>query len=133
MANPTEASQPYASFQTELYTAGIIGGIKPAVTTDPNLLEEQAKAALPPRAFNYVGGGAGERATMDANRQAFRSWKLVPRMLRDTRNKKLGVELFGVKYGERGPYVLEGEGSGANVMGRFPSADGAGGRAVYFS
>ena len=53
----------------------------PLVTTDPNKLEAQAKGILKPTAFNYVAGGAGERATMDANRLAFRQWKMVPRML----------------------------------------------------
>lgn len=53
----------------------------PLVTTDPNKLEAQAKSILKPTAFNYVAGGAGERATMDANRLAFRQWKMVPRML----------------------------------------------------
>lgn len=49
----------------------------PAVTTDPNRLEEQAKSTLASTAYNYVAGGAGERATMDANRLAFRQWKMV--------------------------------------------------------
>ena len=53
----------------------------PLVTTDPNKLEAQARSILKPTAFNYVAGGAGERATMDANRLAFRQWKMVPRML----------------------------------------------------
>jgi lactate 2-monooxygenase len=53
----------------------------PLVTTDSNKLEHQAKKALKPEAFNYVAGGAGEQSTMDANRLAFRQWKLVPRML----------------------------------------------------
>lgn len=53
----------------------------PLVTTDPNALESQAKSVLKPTAFKYVSGGAGERATMDANRLAFRQWKLIPRML----------------------------------------------------
>lgn len=47
----------------------------PIVTTDPNRLEEQAKKYLGARSFNYVAGGAGEKATMDANRLAFRQWK----------------------------------------------------------
>ncbi|KAJ5670627.1 uncharacterized protein N7477_005990 [Penicillium maclennaniae] len=51
-------------------------GIMPSVTTDPRLLEEQASKALGARAFNYVAGGAGEKATMDANRLAFRQWKM---------------------------------------------------------
>lgn len=49
---------------------------KPIVTTDPNKLEEQAKEHLGVRDFNYVAGGAGEKATMDANRLAFRQWKV---------------------------------------------------------
>ena len=48
----------------------------PNVTTDPNKLEEQAKHHLGVRSYNYVAGGAGERATMDANRLAFRQWKV---------------------------------------------------------
>jgi hypothetical protein len=71
----------------------------PLVTTDPNKLEEQAKSKLPPKAYNYVAGGAGERATMDANRLAFRQWKMVPRMLRPTTHRDLTIELFGEKYG----------------------------------
>ena len=47
----------------------------PTVTTDPSKLEEQAKKFIGIKAFNYVAGGAGESATMDANRLAFRQWK----------------------------------------------------------
>lgn len=71
----------------------------PIVTTDPNKLEAHAKSILKPTAFNYVAGGAGERATMDANRLAFRQWKLVPRMLRPTTHRDLKVTLFGETYG----------------------------------
>lgn len=69
------------------------------VTTDPRKLEEQAKSVMVPTAYNYVAGGAGERATMDANRLAFRQWKLVPRMLRPTTTRDLTIELFGEAYG----------------------------------
>lgn len=93
----------YGAFQIELYTAGLLHQRLPIVTTDPNKLEEQARSKLPLAAYNYVAGGAGERATMDANRLAFRQWKIIPRMLRDTKDKNLGVELFGVKYGEYSP------------------------------
>ncbi|TKA82988.1 hypothetical protein B0A55_04667 [Friedmanniomyces simplex] len=69
----------------------------PTVTTDPNKLEEQAREVMSVRSFNYVGGGAGERATMAANRLAFRQWKIVPRMLRPTTHRDMSVELFGTK------------------------------------
>ena len=54
----------------------MVHGIKPSVTKDPNKLEEQAKAVMSAASYAYVGGGAGERATMDANRLAFRQWKV---------------------------------------------------------
>ena len=88
----------YGAFQNEIYYAGMMHGILPSVSTDPNKLEEQARSKLTPPAFNYVAGGAGERATMDANRLAFRQWKVVPRMLRPTTHRDLSVELFGEKY-----------------------------------
>jgi isopentenyl diphosphate isomerase/L-lactate dehydrogenase-like FMN-dependent dehydrogenase len=72
----------------------------PIVTTNPNNLEDHAKSILKPTAFNYVAGGAGERATMDANRLAFRQWKMVPRMLRPTTRRDLTITLFGEKYGK---------------------------------
>jgi isopentenyl diphosphate isomerase/L-lactate dehydrogenase-like FMN-dependent dehydrogenase len=91
----------------------------PLVTTDPNKLEEQAKSKLPPTSYNYVAGGAGEKATMDANRLAFRQWKMVPRMLSGfrciwwyfsegafadinqgpTTQRDLRIKLFGETYG----------------------------------
>lgn len=69
-------SDNYGSYQTEIYGKGGLMGIRPNVTTDPRLLEEQARKSLGVRSFNYVSGGAGEKATMDSNRLAFRQWKL---------------------------------------------------------
>lgn len=72
--------------------------VVPTVTTNPNKLEEQAKEAMNRRSYNYVGGGAGEGATMDANRLAFRTWKMVPRMLRDTTHRSLKTTILGKEY-----------------------------------
>lgn len=69
-------AETYGSFQTEIYGRGAMSGILPNVTTDPRLLEEQARKALGARSFNYIAGGAGEKATMDSNRLAFRQWKV---------------------------------------------------------
>ncbi|TVY20889.1 putative lactate 2-monooxygenase [Lachnellula arida] len=93
-----DKQRKYGAFQNEVYRAGMFHNRLPVVTTDPNKLEEQAKSILKPTAFNYVAGGAGERATMDANRLAFRQWKLVPRMLRATSQRDLSVKLFGETY-----------------------------------
>lgn len=66
----------YGDYQHEIYGRGAMMGILPTVTTDPRLLEEQARKALSARSYNYIAGGAGEKATMDSNRLAFRQWKL---------------------------------------------------------
>ncbi|KAK4154030.1 FMN-dependent dehydrogenase [Chaetomidium leptoderma] len=89
---------PYGQYQFDLYAQAIMGGKKPIVTTDPNKLEQAAKEAMTPEAFNYVFGGAGEQATMHANRLAFRQWKLIPRMLRPTMPRDLSIKLFGKTY-----------------------------------
>ncbi|KAF2722205.1 oxidoreductase [Polychaeton citri CBS 116435] len=90
-------SYKYGAFQNEIYKRGMFGNVKPTVTTDPSKLEQQAKEAMSQRGFNYIAGGAGERSTMEANRLAFRQWKLVPRMLRGAAQRDLSVELFGEK------------------------------------
>jgi lactate 2-monooxygenase len=94
----TENHKKYGAFQIEIYKAGMFEGKLPPVTTNPIKLEQQAQAALKSTAFNYVAGGAGERSTGDANRLAFRQWKLIPRMLQPTTYRDVTVELFGQTY-----------------------------------
>jgi isopentenyl diphosphate isomerase/L-lactate dehydrogenase-like FMN-dependent dehydrogenase len=48
-------------------------------------------------AWAYVAGGAGEGATMRANRAALDRWQLVPRMLRDVSSRDLSVSLLGMR------------------------------------
>jgi isopentenyl diphosphate isomerase/L-lactate dehydrogenase-like FMN-dependent dehydrogenase len=89
-----------ASHQWGIYAAGMFQGQLPTVTTDPNALEEQARAHMSSRAFAYVAGGAGAQRTVDANQRALREWRLVPRMMRSDAGppRDLGVTLFGVRY-----------------------------------
>ncbi|KAI9839711.1 MAG: hypothetical protein M1837_002058 [Sclerophora amabilis] len=96
--HPHPKARNYGKYQNEIYFKGMIQGQPPSMTTDSRLLEEQAKKHLGVRSFNYVAGGAGERATMDANRLAFRQWKMIPRMLRSTTHRDTSVSLFGTKY-----------------------------------
>src|SRR5260221_7733785 len=79
-----------------LYQEGLIGG-KPPVPVPLGLLEAKAKEILPPRAYDYVAGGAGGEDTMRANREAFYRWRIVPRMLRDVAKRDLSVELLGTR------------------------------------
>ncbi|GAP90306.1 putative fmn-dependent dehydrogenase [Rosellinia necatrix] len=88
----------YGDYQTEIYSRGLLQGSLPPLTTDPNKLRLQAKKVMRDEAYNYITGGAGEGATMDANRLAFRQWKIVPRMMRPTVPRDLSVSLFGERY-----------------------------------
>lgn len=98
--NGSEPRPPYAAYIQTIYQEGILAGKLPVVTTNPSLLEEQARKAMTPEGFNYILGGAGEMSTMDANRLAFRQWKIIPRFLRPSSPRDLKTELFGTTYGE---------------------------------
>src|SRR6201986_4038198 len=80
--------------QNEIYRAGVQGRA-PAVPTDFATIERAARRRARRLGWAYAAGGAGEGATMRANREAFERWKIVPRMLRDVSRRDLTVELFG--------------------------------------
>ncbi|RYP45846.1 hypothetical protein DL769_011434 [Monosporascus sp. CRB-8-3] len=92
-----DAPLPYAAYQTELYNGAIMHK-QLVITTDPNKLQEETKKVMKPETFNYIAGGAGGGSGMDANRLAFRQWKLIPRMLCPTSPRDPTVELFSEIY-----------------------------------
>jgi isopentenyl diphosphate isomerase/L-lactate dehydrogenase-like FMN-dependent dehydrogenase len=51
--------------------------------------------ASEPRVASYVFGGAGSEDTMRANEDAFRRWRIVPRMLRDVSRRDLSSTVLG--------------------------------------
>jgi hypothetical protein len=114
MSNPNDTADstvqggrpPYVQYQVEIYARAAMTGELVPTTTDPNKLEDQARKAMDPQGFGYIYGGAGEHATMQANRLAFRQWKLVPRFLRPTPPRDLRVNLFGTTYGNSHPPAL---------------------------
>src|SRR5260370_32483972 len=67
--------------ELQIYTLGLSGG-KPSVPVPLELLGQKAKEILPPRAYDYVAGGAGGGETMRANRGAFFRLALGPRIAR---------------------------------------------------
>jgi lactate 2-monooxygenase len=83
--------------QSAVYRAGTFGR-RPRVPTDGTALEDAARRAMSRRGFAYVAGSAGGEATARANRAAFDRWRVVPRMLVDTADRDLGVELFGRRH-----------------------------------
>ncbi len=97
-ATSKPASQPYGpQRQIEIYLGGLAGR-KPLLPIALDKLEQRAREVLTPEAFDYIAGGAGGEDTMRANRDAFRRWRIVPRMLRDVARRDLTVELFGRRW-----------------------------------
>ena len=83
-----------ADYYREIYMRGLAGET-PAVPVSVAELERAAIAAMEPRAANYVGAGAGSEDTIRANAEAFRRWRIVPRMLRDVSDRDLSTKLLG--------------------------------------
>jgi isopentenyl diphosphate isomerase/L-lactate dehydrogenase-like FMN-dependent dehydrogenase len=88
------AASDFANYQNEIYFAGL-GGQKPEFPIAYESLQATAKESLSPEAYGYVAGGAGSEDTMRANVEAFRNWRLVPRMLRDVETRDLSITLLG--------------------------------------
>ena len=88
------AAAPFGAYSTEIYLRGL-DGVRPDLPTDPNRLEDAARAVLAEEPFDYVAGGAGTGATMRANRAAFDRYGLVPRMLRDNTSRDWSTTLLG--------------------------------------
>lgn len=82
------------AWQLEIYQMGAKGE-KPQVPVSYEELKRAAREVLSAEAYGYLAGGAGSEETMRANREAFRGWRIVPRMLRDTSGRDTSVELFG--------------------------------------
>lgn len=80
----------------QIYLGGLAGQ-KTRVPVPLALLEQKAREVLSPEAYDYVAGGAGGEDTMRANLEAFRRWRIVPRMLRDVSRRNLSVELLGLR------------------------------------
>jgi lactate 2-monooxygenase len=72
-----------------------IGGTEWPVGDDD--WEASAREVLDQPSFDYIAGGAGSELTMKANREAFYRRRLVPKMLRGTAERDLGVEVLGVR------------------------------------
>lgn len=92
------AAQPgspsWSERQFDIYLAGE-RGMKPLRPIALEALEAKAKETMRGEAYDYVAGGAGAEDTCRANLEAFRRWRIVPRMLRDVSLRRLDVEVFG--------------------------------------
>ena len=99
-----EPSEPYGrQRQLEIFAMGK-AGIPPEYPIANDELRAAAKEALDDDAWAYLAGGAGDGTTMDANRSTFERWRIVPRMLSDTGERSLGVQVLDTDL--RGPVML---------------------------
>jgi lactate 2-monooxygenase len=85
-----------ADYYREIYMRGLMGET-PAVPVPVAVaeLKRAAVEAMEPRAANYVGAGAGSEDTIRANAEAFRRYRIVPRMLRDVAARDLSTTVLG--------------------------------------
>src|SRR5690606_32491183 len=111
-------------WQKKIYLSGFSGKL-PLIKIDPVHLEEAAKAVMSPQAYAYIAGGAGVESTMRSNRNAFESFKIVPRMLKNVGERDISIDLFGKKLSA--PFLLSPMGVSQMVH---PEADLAVGRAA---
>jgi L-lactate dehydrogenase (cytochrome) len=86
--------QPLETYQDEIYLAGL-GGVTPDLPTDLNELERAADGRLAPGAYAYIAGSAGSGDTARENREAFRRWRIVPRMLTDVSSPSYASTVLG--------------------------------------
>ena len=86
----------YGDYQNEIYLKGL-HGLKPKLPVDCRSLEAKAAEALSPSVLSYVQGGCGDEFTQNLNASAFQRWGLVPRMMVDTSQRDLSIDLFGLK------------------------------------
>jgi lactate 2-monooxygenase len=87
-------SPPLETYQDEIYLTGLAGAV-PDLPTDLHRLEEAARSAMAPRAFDYVAGAAGSGDTATENLDAFRRWRIVPRMLTDVSTPSYRTTVLG--------------------------------------
>jgi lactate 2-monooxygenase len=85
---------PFAAYQAEIFLRGMTGERPPHPVSMSELAAEVERNAEE-RAVAYVFGGAGSEDTMRANAEAFRRWRIVPRMLRDVSERDLRATVLG--------------------------------------
>jgi len=85
----------YGDYIREIYAKGMFANERPTMPIDWAELERATEEKLDERAVAYIWGGAGSEDTMRANLEAFRRWRIVPRVLRDISSRDLSVEILG--------------------------------------
>ena len=96
-------SQSLETYQDEIYLTGLSWAV-PAYPTDLSALEDAASKVMTPRAFDYVAGAAGSGDSARENLEAFRRWRIVPRMLTDVSAPSYASTVLGTRL--TAPFLL---------------------------
>ena len=89
--------QAFANYQFEIYLAGATDQRPELPHFAPAAWERAFAEQVTPEAHGYVAGAAGAEDTLRENLEAFRRWRIVPRMLRDISARDMRCELFGTE------------------------------------
>src|SRR6266550_5811828 len=85
----------FGDYYREIYAKGMLAGERSTLPMAWAELESRARESLDDRAIAYIFGGAGSEDTMRANLEAFRRWRIVPRVLRrDLSVRDLSLDLL---------------------------------------
>jgi lactate 2-monooxygenase len=94
MADAQNSGEQFGDHYRMIYAFGA-GGQAPSIPVAWDELARRAEETLDERAAGYVFGSAGSEDTAAGNEQAFRSWRIVPRVLRDITRRDLTSSLLG--------------------------------------
>ena len=94
---------PGVNRQNAIYLAGIAGK-KPTQPISVEELQRKAQEVLKPEAYDYIAGSAGSEDTYQANLDAFKHWRIVPRLLRNVVERDLSITIFGQTF--RVPFMF---------------------------
>src|SRR5688572_27311590 len=86
----------YGQYQYEIYLEGLADKV-PDFPFELHELERRFEAEVDPVPRDYVSAGAGSEDTMRANLDAFKRWRIVPRMLTDVETRDLSTSVLGTQ------------------------------------
>ncbi|MGH3433772.1 MAG: alpha-hydroxy-acid oxidizing protein [Thermocrispum sp.] len=87
----------YSDHQLAIYAQGMFADTRPELTTNLARLEDFAREKLSQEAFGYLVPSAGDGATTRANRAAFDRHRIVPRMLRGSKERNYATTVLGTE------------------------------------
>ena len=84
----------FGQYQYEIYLEGMTGKT-PDFPFELSELERRFEEEVDPVPRDYVSAGAGSEDTMRENLEAFRRWRIVPKMLTNVETRDLSTSVLG--------------------------------------